>query len=461
MNDQPIIALSTPQGSGALALIRISGSGTVELVDKISKLSSKKKLIDAPTHTIHHGTIINPSSSETIDEVLFFLMRSPRTFTGEDTVEISCHNNPFIVNKIIEQAVMHGAHHAQKGEFTKRAVLNQKIDLLQAEAINDLITAQNETALKKSMSQLRGTLSHHTEKIEAELIALLGNVEASFEFLDEEQRDIGLDNSIRSKLDKLIKRTDFIISDFSQQQHIRRGIRIALVGSTNVGKSTLFNRLVKEQRAIVTNIPGTTRDAIETSCYKEGNFWLFVDTAGLRKTKDEIEQKGIDRSWQEAAQSDIILLVFDSTKRMSEKDAALYEKIQSLYPEKVIMTANKIDSLSNKVLAPQPFDCEKAIPLSAKTSDGVDSLEKEIKSRINQLFSSAQSPFLLNQRQYDIILGLNNKLKHLRKRNNGEIHYEIMAYHLKNLISLVSELTGKTINEQMMDSIFSSFCVGK
>lgn len=453
VDDQPIVALCTPQGSGALALIRISGYGAIELVDNITKLSSKKKLINIASHTINHGYVIDQENI--IDEVLFFLMKAPRTFTGQDTVEISCHNNQFIINQIINLAIKHGAHHANRGEFTKRAFLSKKIDLLQAEAINDLIMAQNEIALKKSMAQLKGTLSHHISHIETMLITLLSTVEASFEFLDEEQRDLNFDNSIRSHLEKIIKRTNLILENFSQQQQIRQGVRIALIGSTNVGKSTLFNVMAKEERAIVTNIPGTTRDAIETTRYKDGHFWLLIDTAGVRSTKNSIEKKGINRSWQEAAQSDIILLILDATKPMTEKDKKLYEKIEENYSEKIIHVANKIDKAKN-------FKIKKeAICISAKNKTGIEQLEQKIEEKINKLFATAKTPFLLNQRQHDLLFELHTKLTQLNKQQTDTIHYEIIAYHLKQLIELISQLTGKTINEKMMDTVFKSFCIGK
>lgn len=450
MDDQPIVALCTPQGSGALALIRISGNGAIALVDTFAKLSSGKKLVDLTTHTIHHGHLID--NGQIIDEVLFFLMRAPRTFTGEDTIEISCHNNRFIIQKIINAAILHGAHHAQRGEFTRRAVLNKKIDLLQAEAIHDLISAQNEVALQKSMAQLKGTLSHYVNEIEQDLITLLSMIEASFEFLDEEQRDLDFNNLITKVLVDTITKIESILANFSQQQHIRQGVRIALIGGTNVGKSTLFNALVKQERAIVTDIPGTTRDAIETTRYIDGNFWLLIDTAGLRDTNDTIEQIGIDRSWQEAAQSDIILLILDATKQMTEQEALLHERIKKTYPDKVIVVANKIDKIK------ETKDLNAEVFISAEHKIGLDKLEELVKKRLDRLFTDAKTPYLLNQRHYDLLLEILTKLKTLKTE---KIHHEIMAYNVKELIELVSQLMGRTVNEQVMERVFDSFCIGK
>jgi tRNA modification GTPase TrmE len=452
LDDYPIVSLCTPQGSGALALIRISGTGSVELVDKMAALSSKKKLAELPTHTIHHGHVVD--SNDIVDEVLFFLMRAPRTFTGQDTVEISSHNNPFIINHIITLAVQHGAHHAQRGEFTKRAFLNKKIDLLQAEAINDLISAQTELALKKSIAQLKGSLSSEIQHLETKILMLLALVETSFEFLEEEQQDLNIDVTIKQHLATLIEAIETCLADFPQQQQIRQGIRIAIIGNTNVGKSMLFNTLVHQERAIVTDIPGTTRDAIETSQYRNGNFWLIVDTAGVRDTQDTIEQKGIDRSWHEGAQADIILLVADIT---NTENQALYEKIWNTYPVKTILVANKVD-LTPHLQLPihEPF-----LYVSAKNKIGIDTLETAIQQKIDQIFATAQAPFLLNQRQHDILVEIHTKLKQLEQQNINRVDYEIMAYDLKLILEVVSQLTGKNISEQMIEAVFNTFCVGK
>ncbi|MBU1007606.1 tRNA uridine-5-carboxymethylaminomethyl(34) synthesis GTPase MnmE [Candidatus Dependentiae bacterium] len=460
MDERPIIALCTPQGSGAIALIRVCGTEAIELVDKMARLSSGQSLTKQKTHTIHHGHIIDQLSPPMIiDEVLFLLMRTPRTFTSQDTVEITCHNNPFIINQIIKQAISLGAHQAQRGEFTKRAVLNQKIDLLQAEAINDLISAQTELALKKSMAQHKGTLSHQVQQVEDGLISLLTIVEASFEFLDEEQQDVAFDNIIRQKLKRILEKTNTVLESFSAQKQIRQGIKIALLGSVNVGKSTLFNALVKHDRAIVTNVPGTTRDAIETTVHKNGSFWLLVDTAGLRQTDHAIEQKGIERAWQEAAQSDIILLVHEAQTPMTEHETKLYNKIKKEYVKKVIIVASKVDQVEQP--ESPPIDSTNTIFLSAKTKIGLDKLEQAIEEKIKELFQAGQAPFLLNQRQHNIISQLHKELAAIETESDRAIQHEVLAHQLKQQLELVAQLTGKEISERVMNSVFSTFCVGK
>lgn len=443
-DETPIIACCTPQGSGAIALIRISGTNSIKLTSNIAKLSSKTCLTEADTHTIHHGHVVD---KHIIDEVLFLVMKAPKTFTGQDTVEISCHNNPFIINAIIQAAISHGAQHAQNGDFTKRAFLNKKIDLLQAEAIHDLINAQTELSLKHSMAQLKGTLSQHVTDIEQDLIQLLGLIESSFEFLDEEQRDISLEAKIITTIQALHKKTETITSTFSKQKQIRDGIRIALAGSTNAGKSTLFNTLLKQSRSIVTAQPGTTRDAVESTIYHNGMFWRLVDTAGLRETQEVIEQQGIQRSWYEIEQADIVLLIFDPTQPPSD----LYKTIQNRYPSKVISVVNKIDQVTTK----------SPLGVSAKHGTGIEKLKLVVEEKIKTLFSSAQSPFMLNQRQHDLLRALQIKLMQLEKDAQNELEYELMAYHVNEMLLTLSQLTGKTVHEKLLDSVFSNFCIGK
>jgi len=383
-------------------------------------------------------------------------MKAPKTFTGENTVEISCHNNPFLIDKIIALAIKHGAQQAEPGEFTKRALLNNKIDLLQAEAINDLISAQTEIAVRKSLAQVKGSLSHEIKIIEKDLVELLALVETSFEFLEEEQTDINLEKTVKEKLRQLIEKTKKLTAHYNSQKQVREGVRIAIIGSVNAGKSTLLNTLVNDDRAIVTSEPGTTRDAVQTTLYENGHFWLLIDTAGIRETKNEIEKQGIERSWTEGQKADIIVLLLDATKdRSSEEkkwEKALFEKEK----EKIIVAVNKTDKVS-KTYQNYP----NALPISAKEKIGIEKLKKAIHKKTNKLIEKANSPFLLNRRQHNLILELNRKLEELDKKYTNRIQYELMAHHLTEIVETVAQVTGKAINERVLDSVFSNFCVGK
>ena len=462
-DEESIVALCTPRGSGAIAIIRISGVSVSKIVDKISKLSSGKTLQELSSHTIHHGHIINPINSEIIDEVLFFLMNGPKTFTGQDTVEINCHNNQFIIDKILQLVIIYGARLAKAGEFTKRAFLNNKIDLVQAEAINDVISAQTELALKKSMSQLKGSLTSYVFEIEKDLIEILTFVEASFEFLDEEQRDLDFNKKIKEKISDLRKKLFIIRQNFNQQQRIKDGIRIAIIGSVNVRKSTLFNALLKKNRAIVTNIAGTTRDSIEANLYKDGNFWLLIDTAGLRQAGDVIEKKGIERSLLEAEKADIILLVCDSKVLGFEQQLYLYKDIFEKYQKKVIVVLNKIDESIDKKIEHTIQDSFKdtVMLVSAKNKTGIEEVAKKIQEKIQELFEQLRSPFLLNQRQFHLVSELEIKMKAIEKECSNAVHYELVAHCVRDILEHLSELTGKGVSEQVLDNVFSKFCIGK
>lgn len=451
-DETTIIAQCTPKGSGALALLRLSGINALDIADKMSTLASGKKLIDVPTHTIQYGSVVDQKGAP-IDQVLFLVMHGPKTFTGQDTVEISCHNNQFIIEAIIATALKTGARLAQEGEFTKRAVLNKKMDLIQAEAINDLIHANNQQALKQSLSQLNGTLSAWIHQIEKQLIKAIALSEASFEFIDEE--DMAFGTEIEKILSGIMDNIETIKESFDQQNQIRNGIRIVLIGSVNAGKSSLFNALLGQDRAIVTEQAGTTRDVIESGLYRNGTYWTMVDTAGLRQTEDKIEKEGIKRSKQEAQKADIILLIIDGSRSLSKKEQTLYHELHTAHRHKTIVISNKADIAKNVDIAPDTISASYTQPKSIET------INNAIQQTINQLFATIASPFLLNQRQFNLLLQLEQKLIDVVPLLKGTIQYELLSYHLSDAVAHIAELTGKTISEKGIDAVFREFCVGK
>lgn len=448
----PIVALCTPQGSGAIALIRISGHGAVNLCASFAFLKSKKSLADISSHTVCYGNVIDQDGS-LIDSVMFTVMRAPKSFTGDDTVEITCHNNPFIIQKIIHRALSLGALHAKAGEFCQRAFLNGKIDILQAEAIADLINSNNDIALKQSLGQIKGSLSAQIISIEEDLLKALSLCRASFEFIEEE--NIEFSATIIELMNNVIKRVKDLKNHSMAQKQIRSGFRIALLGTVNAGKSSLFNSLIGHQRAIVTDIPGTTRDSIEEGFYINGSYWTLIDTAGLRITDNVIEQEGIIRSLQEAHNADIILLIYDTSEPLTETSAQFYKKITETYHQKTILIRNKCDLLNNT---------KDAIFLycSAKTGFGINLIKDSISKKIETLYEHKVTPFLLNARQNELIYSIDNQLINLEKiLEKKTIAYELAAYHLEEIIGLLSQLTGKSISEASMDKIFRDFCIGK
>lgn len=459
-DEQTIIAQCTPRGSGAIALLRISGASAIIVADTMAQLASGKKLTDLPSHTIHYGTIVDENKNH-IDSVLFMLMHGPRTFTGQDTVEITCHNNQFIIEEIISLAIRAGARLAQEGEFTKRAVINGKIDLVQAEAINELIHAQTQMALKQSLAQLSGSFSSWLAGIEMELLKALAFCQASFEFLDEE---IELGGPITHMIGGIKFSISEIKKTFNQQQQIRQGVRVAIIGSVNAGKSSLFNALLNQQRAIVNAQAGTTRDSIEAGLYKNGNFWTLVDTAGLRQTHDAIEQEGIRRSFEEAHKADIILLAHDSMRELSNEEKNVYAQLQEKYASKIICVYTKDDHTSLNIKSSTFIqDVQKdLIYVSSKTKNNIEMLEQIIQQKIASLFEDIASPFLLNQRQHNLLLALETKLVEIESMlQSKQIAYELLAIHLNDAIAHLAELSGKEISETSMDMVFREFCVGK
>jgi tRNA modification GTPase len=453
--EDTIIAQCTPQGSGAIALLRLSGKNALAVADSISSFPHNKTLLTQNTHTIHFGLIVD-KNKEIIDQVLFLVMHAPHTFTGDNTVEITCHNNPFIINNIINAALNAGARIAQNGEFSQRAVLNNKIDITQAEAINDLIHANTQLALKQSLSQLHGSFSHWITTIEKQLIKALALSDASFEFLDEENMEFNA--HINEIIMGCLAKISSLQKIFDQQQQIRQGIRIAIIGSVNAGKSSFFNALLNQERAIVTNIAGTTRDSIEAGVYKNDNYWTLIDTAGLRKTNDIIEQIGITRSYEEAQKADIILLVFDGSQQLSLEEIMVYHDLYEKYHNKIILIKNKsdLDEQYNEF-----FEQKKFISISSVTKTNINHVEEAIQQKINHLFATIESPFLLNKRHFNVLLSIEKELLHIGTMLMGNVQYELVSYHLKNAISILSELSGKTISEAGMDAIFREFCIGK
>lgn len=457
---QAIVALCTPRGSGAIALIRISGSNAVTVADSLARLSSGTTLADADSHTIHHGYVVDRNQKR-VDEVLFLLMRAPKTFTGQDCVEITSHNNPFVIEEIINLAVFCGARIAGAGEFTKRAFLNGKLDLLQAEALNDFIHASTEESLQRSLAQLQGSFSKHCALVEQELVELLGYIEASFEFLDEEQRDFDFAAAVRMRTANLLLRVREVKAQFALQKQVKDGVCIAIVGVVNAGKSTLFNALVGHERAIVAPIAGTTRDSVETNMHRNGTFWLLIDTAGIRQTVDVIEQKGIERSFAEAERADIVLLTFDASVVLDEQQKQEYKALIDQYGHKVIGVVNKIDCAQKNIEATQFLPHDNLAFVSAQQKLGIEDLKKRIDQKIQTFYAQSSAPFLINQRQFKVLTEIEVGLESIANSYSSGIHYELVAYHVKDSLEKVSTLTGKNVTERLLDTVFSEFCVGK
>ncbi|HJZ24060.1 MAG TPA: tRNA uridine-5-carboxymethylaminomethyl(34) synthesis GTPase MnmE [Candidatus Babeliales bacterium] len=455
-DNRTIVAQSSPSGQGAIALIRISGQEAFEICSKFSNLKSSKKLLEIPSHTICYGTVVD-GQSQAIDNVLFLVMRGPSTFTGQDTIEITCHNNNFIIEAIISRAIELGARLAQPGEFSKRAVLAGKIDIVQAEAIKDLLGAQTQQGVKAALAQVEGSLSRLVQSIEEDLFKLLAFINACFEFLDE---DVNFDQDISSMVDAIIKRVVDLKSSHNQQRYLLDGVRIAILGPVNVGKSSLFNALLDQNRAIVTAIEGTTRDVIESHIFLNSVQCTLVDTAGIRVTDDIVEQEGIIRSYQEATKADIILLVLDGSRVLGQYEQTLLDDFIKQYGKKIVSVITKSDlaQIDSSIL----LQNLKTISISTKTQQNIDQLKLALSGKVEEIMGKFDAPFIINKRQFAIITALHADLLVIQSMiTEKPISYELVAHYAQKAIEDFCQLTGRTIHEKMLDTIFGEFCIGK
>lgn len=450
-----IVAQCTPKGPGAIALLRLCGDGVFDMADFFSVLYCGKKLSEIESHSIAHGFLVDKDKKK-IDNVLFLIMKAPKTFTGQDTLEITCHNNQLIVECIIETAIFYGARLAQQGEFTKRSFLNNKIDLLKAEAIHELILAPSSKHVEAALSQLDGSLSLYIKDIEKKLYQILSFAQASFEFIEEE--NIQFRDAITNILQEIISKIAWIKKYYNQQNRIKDGIRVSIIGSVNAGKSSLFNALLQKKRALVSDIPGTTRDTVENSLQKNGTFLTLIDTAGIRKTDDILESQGINRSYQEAESADIILLVINRATILSEQEINIYDDLFSRYKNKIIVVYTKID-LEKHTTFSLSHEPSCIIEVSEKIPSTISALEQMLMKKIEE-FIDYDTPIIVSLRQFNLLLSVEQKLQAIESKiMQGS--YEIIAAETVIAIEILQEVTGKTISEKSMDLIFQHFCVGK
>lgn len=452
MENNIIIAQATAKGPAPLAIIRFSGKNIRGLLDKTVLLKSKKKLSELSTHTLHYGLLYD-DKEKIIDQVIILIMDAPRSFTGEDTIEITCHNNQFIIEKIIKRCIFLGARLAKPGEFSQRAVHNKKIDIFQAEAINELLHAENELITQIALSQIEGSLSSEISFIDHQLCLISAWCQASFEFLDEE-RDFRL--VILEKLNGVIAKIDSLLKMHSSVKFLKEGVRIAIIGSVNVGKSSLFNFILGHERAIVNQMAGTTRDTIESSLYINNYTMTLIDTAGIRITDNDIEKEGINKSYYEAESADILLLVYSEEVFSVSEIKEFYDDMIEKYNKKSIIIKNKIDQNNNQ----KYFENE--LFISTKDKIGLDALLNRINIYIGKKYDNGQISYIINARHVNNLNAIKedlNKIKNFLLMKNP--FYEIILHHLLEAQKMISCLSGKSIEERSLDMVFKEFCVGK
>ena len=448
MLDDTIAAIATPLGEGGLAVVRLSGPRALQIADKCFRGAMTP--LEAESHTLHYGTIERHGNQ--VDEVMLAVMRAPRTYTKEDVVEISCHGGLLPAKLILDTLLENGARLAEPGEFTKRAFLNGRIDLAQAEAVVDLIHSRTELALDAANEQLAGKLSQRINRLRDEMMIPLAHVEAHIDFPDE---DISPDTKeqLISKLQRGIQFMDELLATADEGQLLRRGIRAAIVGRPNAGKSSLLNQLLGHDRAIVSPIPGTTRDTIEETANIRGIPLVFVDTAGLREAGDEIEEEGIRRSRASLAKAELVLHVLDSSEPFSALDAKFLAETEA---KKRILVRNKID-LPARLQMEEP-----TVDVSCVTGKGLETLKDAIKQLVwRGELKSGMLQVMINSRHQD---ALKRSRAATLMANDGlrtEQSLELVAMELRIAVNAIGEIVGKTSTEDLLDSIFSQFCIGK
>lgn len=460
MLNDTIAAISTSLGEGGIGIVRISGDQALKIISRIFKPKYKKDITKAAGFTMHLGQIYG-DREKLIDEVLVSLMRKPKSFTGEDVVEINCHGGLIPLKLTLEAVLKAGARLAEPGEFSKKAFLNGRIDLSQAEAIIDVIRAKNETGLSSAVNQLNGKLSEIISKIRQEILGLLAGVEAAIDFPEEDLDDI-TQKEIITTVKSLSEEIDILISTFEQGKFIREGINTAIIGRTNVGKSSLLNALLKENRAIVTDIPGTTRDTIEEYVNIGGFSLKIIDTAGIRETQDFVEKMGVERSKEIIKKADLVLLVLDISDGMTKEDQEILSYLKN---KRAIVLVNKIDLEINAKDKDEIERWIQEIPIayiSAKNEIGIDKLEELIVSAVLQgKIHSSNDLFITNVRHKEV---LTKTLQHLFEVLRGaeeEMTLDFLSIDLRAAWEALGEMTGDTTGEDLLDRIFSDFCIGK
>lgn len=451
-----IAAISTPYGTGGISIIRISGSKAIEIADKVFKASSGKKLSSVPSHTIHHGHIVS-SEGKVLDEVLVSVMLSPRTYTGEDTVELNCHGGLFTTKRILEEVLKAGAVNASRGEFTKRAFLNGKTDLARAEAVIDLINSKSNLEQSISVNHLGGRLSEKINSLRERLLALVAHVQVLIDYPDEELEPLS-DDEFLNELKEIKNEASKLLATSEAGSLIKNGIATAIVGKPNVGKSSLLNLLSGEEKAIVTDIEGTTRDAIE-ECVSLGGVTLkLADTAGIRETDDKIEAIGVKISKRYIEKSKLIIFVADAISGIDENDL---EIIKHLKDKKCIALINKCDKakLKNEDILKESF--ERIIHFSAKTAQGLSELEAAIKEMFEIGEIENNSDIITNARHRDALIKAQTSLTCAISSIEMGISPDTCFIDIEDAISALGEIVGLTVSEEVVDRIFHSFCVGK
>lgn len=454
-SDDTIAAISTPPGRGGIGVVRLSGPQSLEIANTIFHSASGKPISEP--NRAQFGHLIDPSIKEPIDEIVITFFRAPHSYTGEDIVELSCHGSPVILRRALDLIVSRGARIAEPGEFTLRAFFNRRIDLAQAQAVRDLINAQTEYQARLATRQLEGAMAKRLEPIKQTIIDIVVHMESSVEFVEDDISPEAL-SQLLAKLNRIIEELTAMATSFSFGRYVKEGFDLAIIGRPNVGKSSVFNRLIGSQRAIVTELPGTTRDALYESASISGIPVRLIDTAGIRETSDVVESIGIERSRAAIADADIILLVIDASASITEDDLRLLDQI---HEDRRIIVFNKCD-LPFKIDFSYEASFSKSIRISALSGEGFHQLTEAILHRLSGNEASERDDLMITDaRQEQVIKRTIELLDEARTMIiQGDLE-EIILLRLHSALLSLGELTGETLTEDILGQIFSTFCIGK
>lgn len=462
MNQDTIAAISTGMTNSGIGIVRISGSEALEIADRVYK--GKETIAEVPTHTIHYGHVMD--GDETVDEVLVMVMRGPRTFTGEDTVEINCHGGTYVVSRVLETVLKAGARPAEPGEFTKRAFLNGKMDLSQAEAVIDVITSENEYALQSSISQLKGSVKNRIKEIREKIIYHTAFIETALD--DPEHISVdGYGEVLKEAAEEVIGQLKELIDSSDDGRIMKEGIQTVILGKPNAGKSSLLNILAGHDRAIVTDIEGTTRDVLEEQIRLQGLTLNIIDTAGIRQTDDIVEKMGVDKAKEYAKEADLIIYVVDASRNLDENDEKIFDLI---YDKRTVILLNKsdLDTVVTEEMIRERISqkgVQKQIPviaISAKEEQGIKELENTVKAMfLKGDLSFNEEVYITNARQKNALVNARESMKKVIFSIDAGMPEDFYSIDLMDAYESLGNITGESIGEDLVNEIFSKFCMGK
>ncbi|MBG3213725.1 tRNA uridine-5-carboxymethylaminomethyl(34) synthesis GTPase MnmE [Staphylococcus aureus] len=459
MDLDTITSISTPMGEGAIGIVRLSGPQAVEIADKLYK--GKHLLNDVPSHTINYGHIIDPESKEVIEEVMVSVLRAPKTFTREDIIEINCHGGILTINRVLELTMTYGARMAEPGEFTKRAFLNGRIDLSQAEAVMDFIRSKTDRASKVAMNQIEGRLSDLIKKQRQSILEILAQVEVNIDYPEYDDVEDATTEFLLEQSKEIKQEINRLLDTGAQGKIMREGLSTVIVGKPNVGKSSMLNNLIQDNKAIVTEVAGTTRDVLEEYVNVRGVPLRLVDTAGIRETEDIVEKIGVERSRKALSQADLILFVLNNNEALTQEDYTLYEVVKN---EDVIVIVNKMD-LEQNIDINEVKDMIGDTPLiqtSMLKQEGIDELEIQIRDLFfGGEVQNQDMTYVSNSRHISLLKQARQTIQDAIDAAESGVPMDMVQIDLTRTWEILGEIIGETVSDELIDQLFSQFCLGK